>query len=235
MTETEMLELMKQRHSVRRYSKRKIEDKKRKILDELIADINREARLHFQIFYDEPYCFQGLKAKYGKFSGVTNYIALVGKKRPDLDEICGYYGEMLVMKAQEIGLNTCWVGVTHGRTMSRILESEKEVCIIAIGYGEEKGLEHKRKSFYDVCRILNENSDEMQDQKNLSEIAPEWFIKGVTAALLAPTAMNQQKFKILYDGRSAKLKAGLGMYTKLDLGIVEYHFETMADLAAEGN
>ena len=55
--------------------------------------------------------------------------------------------------------------------------------------------------------------------------APYWFRKGVEAALLAPTAMNQQKFKFTLRGDTVSAKAGMGFYTKVDLGIVKYHFE----------
>ena len=54
---------------------------------------------------------------------------------------------------------------------------------------------------------------------------PVWFKKGMEAALLAPTAMNQQKFHFTLDGNVVTAKAGLGFYTKLDLGIVKCHFE----------
>ena len=48
----------------------------------------------------------------------------------------------------------------------------------------------------------------------------------VACALLAPTAINQQKFKFsLHDGNKVSVKAGLGFYSKVDLGIVKYHFE----------
>ena len=48
------------------------------------------------------------------------------------------------------------------------------------------------------------------------------------AAMLAPTAMNQQKFRfeLLPDG-TVKAACGSGFYTKLDLGIVKYHFEAV--------
>ena len=49
--------------------------------------------------------------------------------------------------------------------------------------------------------------------------------KGVEAALLAPTAVNQQKFYLTLDGNKVKAKAGLGPCAKMDLGIVKYHFE----------
>lgn len=54
---------------------------------------------------------------------------------------------------------------------------------------------------------------------------PEWYKSGLEAALLAPTAMNQQKLKFERNGDKVKAKAGLGFYSKTDLGIVKYHFE----------
>ena len=55
--------------------------------------------------------------------------------------------------------------------------------------------------------------------------APEWFVKGVEAAALAPTALNRQNFNIvlLEDGRVRLEKQGA--CAALDLGIVRYHFE----------
>ncbi len=58
---------------------------------------------------------------------------------------------------------------------------------------------------------------------------PDWFEEGMKAVLLAPTAVNQQKFYFtLTDGDrvSAKVK-GTGFYAKTDLGIVKYHFEAV--------
>lgn len=208
------LELMQARHSVRQYTNAPIEAKKRAILDELIADINAEAGLHIQIFYDEPKCFDSMMAHYGKFSGVQNYIALVGKKAADLDEKLGYYGEELVLKAQELGLNTCWVALTHGKSRAQILNGEKQVCIISLGYGQTQGVPHKDKDLKQVC--------------NYTADKPDWFLDGVKAALLAPTAMNQQKFyfELQADG-TVKAACGKGFYAKVDLGIVKYHFEAV--------
>lgn len=44
-------------------------------------------------------------------------------------------------------------------------------------------------------------------------------------AIVAPTAVNQQKFFIDIDKDEAVIKAGFGPLTKLDLGIVRYNFE----------
>lgn len=210
----EIMKIMEQRHSVRQYTDRPIEPEKRTVLDALAEEINRDASLHVQIVYDDAKCFDSFMARYGKFNGVRNYVALVGKKSPKLDETLGYYGERLVLKAQELGLNTCWVALTHGKSKAVVNKGEKSVCLIALGYGASQGVAHKNKPLQKVC--------------NCSEQPPEWFLEGMNAALLAPTAMNQQKFyfELQSDG-NVKASCGSGFYTKLDLGIVKYHFETV--------
>ena len=210
----EILEIMQQRHSVRQYTDRAIEPEKRAVLDALMQEINRKAGLSIQIVYDDPKCFDSLMAHYGKFTGVRNYIALVGKKSPKLDETLGYYGEELVLKAQELGLNTCWVALTHGKSKAVVGKGEKQVCLIALGYGVTQGVEHKSKPMQALC--------------NYSDSMPAWFQIGMNAAMLAPTAMNQQKFRfeLLPDG-NVQAACGSGFYTRLDLGIVKYHFEAV--------
>lgn len=199
---------------MRQYTDRAIEPEKRTVLDALTQEINRKAGLSVQIIYDDPKCFDSFMAHYGKFAGVRNYIALVGKKAPGLDEILGYYGEELVLKAQELGLNTCWVALTHGKSKAAVGRGEKEVCLIALGYGVTQGVEHKSRPMQELCTC--------------GEPMPEWFRCGMNAAMLAPTAMNQQKFRfeLLPDG-TVKAACGSGFYTKLDLGIVKYHFEAV--------
>lgn len=210
----EIIELMKERHSVRQYTDKKIEKEKREVLNTLIAKINQKAGLHIQIIYDEPKCFNSMMAHYGKFDGVNNYIALVREKSKP-DESLGYYGEQIVLKAQELGLNTCWVAMTHGKSKAQIDKGKKLVCLISLGYGKTAGAAHKSKKLSEVC--------------NYKKDMPEWFLSGMEAALLAPTAMNRQKFYFeLLPDNSIKITCGRGLYTKLDLGIVKYHFEVVS-------
>lgn len=209
----DILETMKARHSVRQYSGKKIESGIREKLTALVSECNEESGLNIQIFFDEPKCFNNMMAHYGKFDGVENYIALVGKKGADLDEKAGYYGERLVLKTQELGMNSCWVALTHGKSAAKIGKGEKLACIISLGYGVTQGTAHKNKPLDQLC--------------NCASGMPDWFAKGMEAALLAPTATNQQKFYIaLKDGRAFG-RAGKGFYTKMDLGIVKYHFEAV--------
>lgn len=215
----DILEVMKARHSVRQYNGKKIEDEKREALIAMINACNRESGLNIQVMFDEPKCFDSMMAHYGKFSGVGNYIALVGKKDDHLEEKAGYYGEKLVLKAQELGLNTCWVAMTHGKSTAEIRKGEKLACIIALGYGATQGTAHKSKPAEQLC--------------NCTADVPEWFSRGMDAVLLAPTAMNQQKFYFTLENEKVSAKAGKGFYTKMDLGIAKYHFEAVTGRKVE--
>lgn len=209
----DIMEAIRERHSVRSYTDQKIEGPVLAELQETIRQCNEESGLHIQLFTDEPEAFSGAMAKYGSFRNVKNYIALVGKKSPKLEETCGYYGEKIVLKAQQFGLNTCWVALTYSKKKSavRINAGEKLLMVISIGYGETPGVPHRSKP--------------LEKLSNITPDAPEWFCNGVIAAQLAPTATNQQKFYIERKGNKVKATPGLGFYAKTDLGIVRYHFE----------
>lgn len=210
MNNMEILEVMEQRHSVRQYTSQKIEQDIREIIDRLISKCNAESGLHMQALYEEPKCFDSMMAHYGKFENVSNYIAIVGKKEDQ--EKAGYYGEKLVLKCQELGLNTCWVAMTHGKSKAQINKGEKLLILISLGYGKTQGVSHKSKSVDELCKY-----DEKQD----------WFMKGMEAVCLAPTAMNQQKFLFELKNGNVSAKALFGFYNKIDLGIVKYHFEAV--------
>lgn len=209
----ELIEVIKNRHSVRAYTDRKIEGDVKTELLSFIEQCNQESGLHMQLILDEPKAFDCFMAHYGKFSGVKNYIALIGKKGADLEEKCGYYGEKIVLKAGQLGLNTCWVAMSYSKikTAFEIKSGEKLCVVIAVGYGATQGIAHKSKSRESVMHTEG--------------TIPDWFKSGVDSALLAPTAMNQQKFAFSLDGNTVSAKAGMGFYTRLDLGIVKYHFE----------
>ena len=213
-------EAIEARHSVRAYNGQPLSGEIVNVLQDRIAELNREGQLHIQLILNEPKAFLGTLAKYGRFRGVNNYIVMAGRKTEDLDERVGYYGEHLVLLAQTLGLNTCWVGLSYSKVPGTYVldEGEKIACYIAVGYGETQGVAHKIKTVEQVS--------------NATDKTPLWFKRGVEAALLAPTAVNQQKFSFKYvginDGRHQVLaKRGFSMigYTQMDLGIAKCHFE----------
>lgn len=210
----DICESIKKRHSVRTYIDKSIDVELVKELKEQVDYCNSESGLNIQIVTDEPDAFSGIMAHYGKFRGVRNYIALIGNKKDiNLDEKAGYYGEHLVLKAQQMGLNTCWVALTFSKGKSKCVvnKGEKLVCVIALGYGENQGVSHRNKP--------------MEKLYECDGPTPEWFKKGMDMAILAPTAVNQQKFKISLLNNKVAAKSTGGAYSKLDLGIVKYHFE----------
>jgi len=214
----DLMEAMEARHSVRKYSDKKIEGDVKDQLEKFVEECNRESGLSIQLCLDDPNAFTGLMARYGNLLSVRNYVALVGKKGPKLDETCGYYGEKIVLEAQKLGLNTCWVGASYNKKnaakIAKILPDEKMPLVIAIGYGETQGVPHKNKPMERLYKCEGE--------------IPPWFKKGMEAAMFAPTAVNQQKFLFTLKDNTVSVTAGMGPYSKVDLGIVKYHFEVGA-------
>ena len=207
------------RHSVRKYIDKEIPADIVTVLQDKIAEYNKVGNLNIQLVLNETRAFTGMLS-YGSFSGVRNYFVMVGKKGADLDERVGYYGEQLVLLSQTLGLNTCWVGLSYRKVPEayNVGKDEKLACMIALGYGETQGVSHKIKTVEQVS--------------NASDLTPAWFKRGVEAALLAPTAVNQQKFSFEYVGMSnnrhqVRAKKGISMigYTQMDLGIAKLHFE----------
>ena len=208
------LEAIRARHSVRTYLDKPIPPELRRELDALAERCNRESGLHIRLIYDDLAGYDSCLTHYGVFRNVTNYIVLAGKREGDFDFRCGYYGEKLVLLAQKLGLNTCWTALTFNKKRVRELIPEGEsLCMaIALGYGKTQGVPHRSKRPERVSEGV--------------ETMPDWFQKGLEAALLAPTAVNQQKFCFgLENGEPTVRVKGIGSYTRVDLGIAALHFE----------
>ena len=212
----ELLDAIKQRHSVRSYLDKPIDTDVRDELRKYIDKCNQEGNLHIQLIENEPQAFAKGLFHYGLFSNVKNYIALVGKEDSTFDERCGYYGEKIVLKVQMLGLNTCWVGGTYKKIESVVdlKPGEKFLMVIAIGYGENQGREHKYKKVKDLSIGYPELTD--------------WFIKGVEAVAMAPSALNQHSYRFGLRDEKVYVKKGLGIALDTDIGIAKYQFEVAA-------
>ena len=216
----DILEAIEKRRSVRVYRDAPIEEEKKALINDFVKKLNEESGQHFQVFYNEPSAFTS-KLSYGRILGVQNYIAIVGKKGKGQEELCGYYGEKLVIFLQTLGISTCWAGLSYkkSKVKAKIEKGEKLYLLIAMGYGKHLGNKRKSKTFKEVTNLKNWGDSPI----------PDWFKKGVVCALLAPTAINQQQFCFtLLPSGEVELKRGIGFYTKTDIGIVKYHFEVGA-------
>ncbi len=206
-------EAMLARHSVRKYQDKAIEAEKLQALNEFIEACNREGNLHLQLLPDAGNTFNRLLNKAMGLGSAPSVIACVGPDDETLSERVGYYGEKIVIYAQMLGLNTCWAGTYNAKNVkAEIAPGEKLAIVIAIGYGVNGGRVRKSKR---VADVITGNEADM----------PEWFLNGVKMALLAPTAVNQQKFMISLKDNSYEIVDKGGILSKIDLGIVRYHFE----------
>lgn len=218
-----LAEAIEARHSVRRYTGRPIDADTVNKLRAKISEINSKGKLHAQLVLNEPKAFKGILA-YGSFSGVTNYVIMAGEKTVDLEERIGYYGEELVLYAQTLGLNTCWVGLSYHKVKGtfELAKSEKIGCYIAIGYGETHGAAHKTRTIGELGGVTAES--------------PDWYRRGVEAVRRAPSAINQQKYRFKCLGTDSEGRGivecskgfSLAGYTSMDLGIARYNFEVGA-------
>ncbi len=207
------LEAIYERHSVRQYKPDRIEEDKVKELKAKIDELNLEGDLHLQFIEDAGKTYNKLLNAVSGLGSAPSVIACVGKDSEDLDRRVGYYGEKLVLFAQTLGLNTCWTGTFNRKnTEADIPEGYRLVICIAIGYGKDGGRVRKSKNASQVSEAAGERL--------------EWFDKGVEAALLAPTAINQQKFMIRLgvDDKVEFIDKG-GVLSQVDIGIVKCHFE----------
>lgn len=212
-----LLEAIKARHSVRKYLPRPIENAKLDILRDEIMAINATSALNIQLVTNEPLAFAGGGTlSYGKFSGVENYLVMAGPGDSRAELQVGLYGEQLVLLAQTLGLNSCWVGLTYKKIpgVFRLRQGDTVHCVIALGYGETQGVQHKLRP--------------LEKLYEADVPPPDWFISAMEAVRLAPSAINQQKYRF-YLHRESLVEAlprfSLVGYTEIDIGIAMCHFE----------
>ena len=208
---TTILDAMHERHSVRRFTNQPITGEVLAALQAEISAINAESGLDIRLVTDDPHTFSSVIAKV-RFSGTRNFIVLAGKDSPGLDEVAGYYGERVVLKAQQLGLNTCWAGMISGKKYANKLpKDERIVIVIVVGYGVSQGEPHQGKPMDALCKVDGP--------------MPDWFRAGMEAAMLAPTALNQQRFHFTLAGDTVLAESSEGSLAELCLGIAKYHFE----------
>jgi len=206
------LEAIRARHAVRNYTTRPLSPAIIDGLKEEIEKCNRLGQLHIQLVTENEGAFKSFIPLFGRFKNVKNYIALVAKKQGDFYVKCGYYGARLMIKAQQAGLNSCWVTNTYNskKCLVSLAPNEELVGVIAIGYGTTDGTQHKSKSMESLCKPCSD----------------KWFINGMNAAVLAPTGLNKQNFFIEANGDTVSIRTkDNSPMSQIDTGIVKYHFE----------
>ncbi|MDH8678254.1 nitroreductase family protein [Fusibacter bizertensis] len=228
------LEAIQTRISRRNYISKKIE---KDLVDHFInriIDFNHDSGLTISFIENASKAFDGLSKSYGMFKGVRSLIVLKGPSSDiHLKEKCGYFGELLVLEATKLGLGTCWVAGTFDKKdpLFNCQDGEQLVCVIPIGYNEVKnsfGEKVIRKLSHRRSKDLEEFYSVLEPETKI----PTWFIEGIKAVMLAPSAMNSQPVYFEVSGdKIAACTADRKGTDLVDLGIAKLHFE----LAARGS
>lgn len=220
----ELIDAIDIRCSRRKYTNEAIPDEKLKSLQELIEEVNKEGNLHLQLVLKDGRAFQSIKKSYGLFSGVENYIGLVGKEDKLLREKIGYFGERLVLEATSLGLGTCWVGGTFDKDACPCKLEAGEILIGVIAIGNvPKEHTFKEKVILKATHRKTKAAEEMYEAEG---VVPDWFKAGMKAVQKAPSAINKQPVKFYYKNSSVTAKvSGDKDHEEIDLGIAKLHFE----------
>ncbi len=208
-------EAMQARHTVRKYVDTPIPAELISNLNARILENNKKYGLAIKLITNDESAF-GALIKLVLAKGVKNYFLLAGPNIPDLGERLGYCSADLMLYAQTLGLNTWWVGGTFNRkSTTKKADGSKVIGVVAVGYGAVQGTPHKSKSPQKVSSFEGKS--------------PVWFLEGVKAALLAPTALNKQSFFIKGHSEKVSITCDNGIFSGVDLGLVKYHFELGAE------
>ncbi|MGM0110272.1 nitroreductase family protein [Enterococcus sp. DIV0187] len=213
-----IIEAMEQRHAVRRYEKKVLEESVIEELEMEVATCNEKYDLSIQLILNDPQVFKGFMPYFVGFRNASNYLALVGREDSDTEEFLGYCGQHLALKAQQLGLNTAWVGATFRKEKCKafVKPNEALICVIAIGYGQTQGEPHQSKPLTELCHVNRE--------------MPDWFCKGMEAVMLAPTANNKQDILVTLKNEKVIITTEEGPFKQVNTGIVKYHFEKGAEM-----
>ncbi|HWQ80144.1 MAG TPA: nitroreductase family protein [Anaerovoracaceae bacterium] len=214
------------RCSRRKYTAKEIDKTLVRKLMSSIEKYNEAAGLRIQLITNNGDAFDGFRKSYGMFSGVRNYLALVGKCRDkDRMEKEGYFGEKLVLEATAMGLSTCWVGSSYDKAscVCDIRNDETLDCAIVIGYTEEK--HSLREKFMESVTHRKSKTVEQMVKCDMPMV-PGWFTEGMKAVQRAPSARNLQP--VLFSYQNGIVTAGVpgsAERSMIDLGIAKLHFE----------
>lgn len=219
-----LLEAINQRKSRRSYLNIPIGKSNLDIIQKLIDECNNKNDLTIQLIEDGSSAFNGLRKSYGMFKNVRTLIALKGKKEDiNVKEKLGYHGELIILESTILGLGTCWVGGTFDKNdrVFNLNEEEEMSCVITIGHVSED------MSFKEnMIRKMAHGRIKPLEHFYESDITPpQWFIDGIKAVQVAPSAVNKQDYKFTYEKNTIKaFTNNRSPYSMIDLGIAKAHF-----------
>lgn len=214
------------RTSRRTYQEVKMEPEQAARLRLMTEDCNTQGGLRIRFMENGSELFRSFKSGYGMLRGVQYYFAMAAEKSlPHRMEKLGYFGELLVLECTVLGLGTCWIAGTYDRAACReqigLREDEDLACIITVGsVNQEKSLKEKAVS------LTGKRRKPLSDWITPAQGLPDWVVSGVETARKAPSAMNGQPVRLVYENGKVSASVDRSEGTQgIDLGIAMAHFE----------
>ena len=229
----DIIEAIETRISCRAFTKDAIEQETYDALTTEVEALNAESGLHFQLYGPRA---DGTAIDMQRKMFASNppaYAALVAQEGPIPEEMLGYFGEKLVLKATQLGLGTCWVASTYDRSTTRVelAPGEKLHDVVPIGYAPEKMPLVQRTIRGRIRGRSKPNEQLYRGPQPLSQTA-EWIQAAIQAVQLAPSAICEQPVVFVQDAPDGPIRATLPQIrTKMeytDLGIAKLHFQIAA-------
>ncbi len=223
--------------------------------DQVLDQKDRNTLLSFMETVENPYhipvAFKLMDAKEHGLTcpvvvGTDLYVGGKVKCVPNASVAFGYSFEMLVLKAQSMGIGTVWVGGTMNRSAFEqaleLGEDEFMPCVSPLGYPAKKmsireGMMRKGVKADERLPFEKLFFDGNIDVPLTKEKAGV-FAEALEMVRLAPSAVNKQPWRVVIMGNTAhfylKRSKGFGHEGKLDMqmidmGIALCHFALTAE------
>lgn len=233
--------LISSRKSVREFKDISIEPK---YFNEIENYINNSKKLLPEIevemrMYDFKDCYENINqlAGYkGYLIKAPNYIILLSDVKNGYIENSGYIGERLILKARDLGIDSCWITFKDSNLIKEKLNisSDKEVtAIIALGYEDDK--KSKNKSTSDRLGVEDiVFMDEWGKKASVTDLEERYLLDAFSYARMAPSSFNRQPWRFIIDGGKVILALKSDDFSNeyegsIDTGIAMLYFSLIID------
>jgi nitroreductase len=245
---TNIMDSIRQRRSVRNYTGEPLSREHRESINRYISQCAAPfgAKVRIQLVQSDTTTEHTRLGTYGVISGARDFLALVYEKAHLAEESAAYVFEQVLLFCTSLGLGTCWLGGSFSRKDFREqvgLQSGESLRIVSpVGYPVDKkrlwdaliGAEKNHTSCKPFGSLFFANDFDTP----LTEEAAGIYLQPLTMLRLAPSANNQQSWRVVKDQNSLhfyyqKTLSGFGTF---DMGIALSHFgETCRELQILGH
>jgi nitroreductase len=183
-----------------------------------------------------------------------HYILILSEEKDCYIENTGYIGQGMILKAFELGVNSCWITFDNGDEIMKklVMDSEKKLtALIALGYDDNKTkVENETNLDYNPSKAnIVKAEDNVATRIDVSRLVyiKEWgkcadtddlssrgLLDAFNYARLAPSTLNRQPWRFIIDDGIVVLAIredkDINAYEeKIEIGAIMLYFESVID------